>query len=433
LAEEVKMTVAAVIGAQWGDEGKGKMVDMLAEKARYVVRFSGGDNAGHTVINPYGEFKLRLTPSGIFYKGVTSIIGNGVAINPAVLNSEVDDLNSRGIDTGRLLISDRAHLIMPYHPLIEGLEEEALGSQAIGTTRKGIGPTFTDKVARTGIRAGDLLDRQYLRERLALTLEYKNKILTKVYGKPALSLDEIYSQYCRYADRWAPQIRDTSTMLAAAIDRNEPVLLEGAQGFLLDPDFGTYPFNTSSSPTAAGACLGAGIAPNKLSHIIGVFKAFQTRVGAGPMPTELHDATGETIRQRGHEFGTVSGRARHCGWFDAVAARFSARVNGFNSIIITRLDILDVFPVLKICTAYKLDGKTIDYFPASIAALEKCQPVYEELPGWNEPTSGARVFKDLPANARKYIRRLEELVGCPASLISVGARREETILRKAIF
>jgi adenylosuccinate synthase len=222
-------------------------------------------------------------------------------------------------------------------------------------------------------------------------------------------------------------------MLAAAIDRNEPVLLEGAQGFLLDPDFGTYPFNTSSSPTAAGACLGAGIAPNKLSHIIGVFKAFQTRVGAGPMPTELNDATGETIRQRGHEFGTVSGRARRCGWFDAVAARFSARVNGFNSIVITRLDILDVFPVLKICTAYKLDGKTIDYFPASIAALEKCQPVYEELPGWNKPTSSAHAFKDLPVNAREYIRRLEELIGCPTSLISVGARREETIVRKAIF
>jgi adenylosuccinate synthase len=427
------MTVAAVIGAQWGDEGKGKMVDMLAEKARYVVRFSGGDNAGHTVINPYGEFKLRLTPSGIFYKNATSIIGNGVVVNPAVLNTEVDDLNSRGIDTSRLLISDRAHLIMPYHTLIEGLEEEALGGQAIGTTRKGIGPAFADKVARTGLRAGDLLDKKYLRQRLALALENKNKILSAVYGQPALSLEEIYDQYCRYADRWAPHVRDTSAVLSEAIDHNEPVLLEGAQGMLLDPDYGTYPFNTSSSPTAAGACLGSGIAPNKLSHIIGVFKAFQTRVGAGPMPTELDDEVGETIRERGHEFGTVSGRARRCGWFDAVAARLSARINGFNSLAITRLDILDIFTAIKICTAYTLNGQTVNHFPASIAALEKCRPVYEELPGWERPTGVARTFKDLPANARKYIKRLEELIGCPVSLISVGARREETIVRKTIF
>ena len=252
------MPVVAVIGAQWGDEGKGKIVDMLAEKARYVVRFSGGDNAGHTVVNPHGEFKLRLTPSGIFYKNTTSIIGNGVVINPAVLNNEVDSLNARGIDTSKLLISDRAHLIMPYHIVIEGLEEEALGAKAIGTTRKGIGPAFADKVARTGIRAGDLLDKAVLRDRLATALESKNKVLTKVYGVKALSFDEIYNQYCQYADRWAPHICDTSAVLAAAIERNEPILLEGAQGFLLDPDYGTYPFTTSSSPTAAGACLGSG-------------------------------------------------------------------------------------------------------------------------------------------------------------------------------
>jgi len=427
------MPVVAVIGAQWGDEGKGKMVDMLAEKASYVVRFSGGDNAGHTVVNPHGEFKLRLTPSGIFYKGVTSIIGNGVVINPAVLNSEVDNLKSRGIDTSRLLISDRAHLIMPYHILIEGLEEDALGSKAIGTTRKGIGPAFADKVARTGIRAGDLLEKAVLKDRLATVLENKNKILTAVYGVAALSFDDIYHQYCQYADRWAPYICDTSAILAAAIDKNEPVLLEGAQGFLLDPDFGTYPFATSSSPQAAGACLGAGIPPNRLNHILGVFKAFQTRVGAGPMPTELNDEISELIRQRGHEYGTVSGRARRCGWFDAVAARLSARINGFTSIIITRLDILDVMPMLKICTDYELDGKTVDYFPASIAALEKCRPVYEELPGWEKPTGDVRFFKDLPLNARRYIKRLEELIGCPASLISVGQRREQTIVRKSVF
>jgi len=427
------MPVVAVIGAQWGDEGKGKMVDMLAEKARYVVRFSGGDNAGHTVVNPHGEFKLRLTPSGIFYKNTTSVIGNGVAINPAVLNSEVDDLNARGIDTSKLLISDRAHLIMPYHIVIEGLEEDSLGDKAIGTTRKGIGPAFADKVARTGIRAGDLLDKAYLKDRLSLALEATNKMLTGMYGAKPLSFDDIYRQYCAYADRWTPYICDTSAVLAAAIEKNEPILLEGAQGFLLDPDFGTFPFTTSSSPTAGGACLGAGIAPNKISHIIGVFKAFQTRVGAGPMPTELNDEVGEAIRERGHEFGTVSGRPRRCGWFDAVAARLSARINGFTSIVVTRLDILDNMPELKICTGYKLDGKTIDYFPASIAALEKCQPVYESWPGWDKPTSDARKFKDLPPNAQHYVHRLEELLGCPASLISVGAHREQTIVRKSIF
>jgi len=427
------MPVVAVIGAQWGDEGKGKIVDMLTEKARYVVRFSGGDNAGHTVVNPQGEFKLRLTPSGIFYKDTTSVIGNGVVINPAVLNAEVDDLNSRGIDTSKLLISDRAHLIMPYHILIEGLEEEALGGKAIGTTRKGIGPAFADKVARTGIRAGDLLDKSVLRDRLATALENKNKILSGVYSVKPLSFDDIYRQYCQYADRWSPFICDTSAVLAAAIDRNETVLLEGAQGTLLDPDFGTYPFTTSSSPVAAGACLGAGIAPNKLTHILGVFKAFQTRVGSGPMPTELNDEVGEAIRERGQEYGTVSGRPRRCGWFDAVAARLSARINGFNSVVITRLDILDVLPRLKICTGYMLDGKTIDYFPASITALEKCQPIYEEMAGWEKPISDVRKFKDLPQNAQRYIRRLEELLDCPASLISVGKHREQTIVRKSVF
>jgi adenylosuccinate synthase len=356
-----------------------------------------------------------------------------VAINPAVLNSEVDDLNARGIDTSRLLISDRAHLIMPYHIVIEGLEEDSLGDKAIGTTRKGIGPAFADKVARTGIRAGDLLEKAYLKDRLSLALEATNKMLTGVYRAKPLSFDDIYRQYCGYADRWAPYICDTSAVLATAIAQNEPILLEGAQGFLLDPDFGTYPFTTSSSPQAAGACLGAGIAPNKINHILGVFKAFQTRVGAGPMPTELNDEVGEAIRERGHEYGTVSGRPRRCGWFDAVAARLSTRINGFTSIVVTRLDILDNMPELKICTAYKLDGKTIDYFPASIAALERCQPVYETLPGWDKPTSDARKFKDLPPNAQKYILRLEELLGCPASLISVGAHREETIVRKSIF
>jgi adenylosuccinate synthase len=427
------MPVVAVIGAQWGDEGKGKIVDMLSEKAAYVVRFSGGDNAGHTVVNPLGEFKLRLTPSGIFYPGVISVIGNGVVVNPAVLNKEVDELNSRGIDTSRLRISDRAHLIMPYHIIIEGLEEDALGSKAIGTTRKGIGPAFADKVARNGIRVGDLLDKAVFRERLATVLEQKNKLLTRIYNKSPLSLDAIYREYSAYADRWAPYICDTTAILAAAIERDDAILLEGAQGTLLDPDFGTYPFGTSSSPTAGNACLGAGIAPNRISRILGVFKAYQTRVGAGPMPTELQDETGAKIRELAKEYGTVSGRPRRCGWFDAVAARLSARVNGFTGAAITRLDVLDTMPQLKICTGYKIDGQTIADFPASVAVLEKCRPVYEELPGWEKPTGDVRLFKDLPVNARKYIKRLEELIGCPASLISVGQRREQTIVRKPLF
>ena len=427
------MPVVAVIGAQWGDEGKGKIVDMLSENAKYVVRFSGGDNAGHTVVNPHGEFKLRLTPSGIFYPGVISIIGNGVVVNPAVLNQEVDMLKSSGIDTSRLRISDRAHLIMPYHVILEALEEQALGSKAIGTTLKGIGPAFADKTARNGIRTGDLLDMAVFRDRLATILEQKNRILVGVYKKSPLSLDDIYRQYRAYADRWAPYIVDTTAILAEAVARDEPILLEGAQGTLLDPDFGTYPFGTSSSPAAGNACLGSGIAPNRIKQIVGVFKAYQTRVGAGPMPTELNDETGTKIRELAKEYGTVSGRPRRCGWFDAVAARFSARVNGFTSAAITRLDVLDTMPRVKICTDYKIDSQTINNFPARVTVLEKCRPVYEEMPGWEKPTSGVRLFKDLPVNARKYIKRLEELIGCSANLISVGQRREQTIVRKPIF
>jgi adenylosuccinate synthase len=427
------MPVVAVIGAQWGDEGKGKIVDMLSEKARYVVRFSGGDNAGHTVVNPHGEFKLRLTPSGIFYSGVTSVIGNGVVVNPAVLNKEVDELNSRGIDTSRLRISDRAHLIMPYHIVLEGLEEEALGSQAIGTTRKGIGPAFADKVARSGIRTGDLLDKVVFRERLALVLEQKNKILTRVYNHAPLSLEDIYREYSAYADRWAPYICDVTALLAAAIERDDPVLLEGAQGVLLDPDFGTYPFTTSSSPMSSGACLGSGIGPGVLRQVIGVFKAYQTRVGAGPMPTELKDETGDNIRELAHEYGTVSGRPRRCGWFDAVAARLSIRVNGFTSIALTRLDVLDKLPRLRICTGYKINGGITDNFPASVSVLEKCQPVYEDISGWEKPTDRCRVFSELPVKAQKYVKKLETLLGLPVTLISVGQRREQTIVRKSVF
>jgi len=421
------MPVIAVIGAQWGDEGKGKIVDMLAEKVNTVVRFSGGDNAGHTVVNELGEFGLHLVPSGIFPPRVTCIIGNGVVVNPGVLINEIDSLTERGVDTSRLFISDRAHLIMPYHVLLDGLEEEARGGKAIGTTRKGIGPAFSDKVARLGIRAGDVLDKDGFLEKLRSILTLKNNILTKVYDVSPLSLDEVYGQYCQYAERLSPYICDTVTMLESALGRGDTILLEGAQGTLLDPDFGTYPFTTSSSPLSGGACTGAGIGPSRIDHALGVFKAYCTRVGGGPMPTELNDETGNSIRELAHEYGTTTGRPRRCGWFDAVAARFSTQVNGFTSAIITRLDVLDVLPQLKICVAYKLDGKTIDYFPASISALERCEPVYEELPGWQSPIGDIRQFDQLPLQARQYVTRLEELISCPASIISVGMRREQTI------
>ncbi len=427
------MPVVAVIGAQWGDEGKGKVVDLLAQKAKVIVRFSGGDNAGHTVVNRYGEFKLHLVPSGIFSPQAICIIGNGVVINPTVLIDEIDQLNQRGVDTSRLFISDRAHLVMPYHVLLDGLEEELRGGKALGTTRKGIGPAFADKAARLGIRTGDLLDKEVLRERLRFILNHKNTILTKVYGVSPLSEDDVYSQYCQHGERLAPYIRETTIMLEEALNRGEPILLEGAQGTLLDPDFGTYPYATSSSPLAGGSCLGAGLGPTKISHILGVFKAYCTRVGSGPMPTELKDEIGNSIRERAHEYGTTTGRPRRCGWFDAVAARFSNRINGFTQTAITRLDVLDTLPRLKICVGYKLDEHTIDYFPANAAALDRCQPIYEELPGWQAPTSDIRQYDQLPLQARQYLDRLEELISCPISLISVGMRREQSIMKMSIL
>jgi adenylosuccinate synthase len=427
------MPVVAVVGGQWGDEGKGKVVDMLAEKSDVVVRFSGGDNAGHTVVNPLGQFALKLVPCGIFYPQVTCIIGNGVAINPAMLLEEMDMLQERGIDLSHLYISDRANLIMPYHTFLDGLEEESRGGKAIGTTRKGIGPVFSDKIARLGIRAGDLLDRETFRERLSHLLEHKNAIISKVFGAEPLSLDDVYGQYCEYGERLAPYIKETTVMIAEAIDNKEKVLMEGAQGMLLDPDFGTYPFATSSSPLAGEASIGAGFGPTQIDQVIGIFKAFCSRVGAGPFPTELEDDTGDLIRERGHEYGTVTGRPRRCGWFDAVAARFSQRVNGCTGLAVTRLDILDALPRLKICVSYELDGQTINNFPASVATLSRCQPVYEELSGWQTPTSDIREFGQLPAEAQQYVTRIEELLSCPVDVISVGSAREQTIVRRDIM
>jgi len=422
------MAVIVIVGGQWGDEGKGKIIDLLAGKAKVVARFSGGDNAGHTVINPYGEFRLHLVPSGIFYPQVTCIISNGVAINPAVLLEEIDDLHNHGVDTNRLFISDRAHLIMPYHTLFDALEEERRSKRAIGTTRRGIGPAFADKVARVGIRVGDLLDKDTFRGRLSAALEFKNIILTKVYQVSPLSLEEIYGQYCHYGEQLAPFIRETSSIIREAATKGEPVLLEGAQGALLDPDFGTYPYVTSSSPLAGASCIGAGLGPREIDRVMGVFKSYSTRVGAGPMPTELKDEIGDLIREKAREYGATTGRPRRCGWFDAVAGRFSVQINGLSDIALTHLDVYDGFSSIKICTAYKFKGEVLTSFPSDIAILEKCQPIYEELDGWQESISGIRNFKKLPAGACNYMSRLEDLLSCPISLVSVGPDRRQIIL-----
>jgi len=427
------MPVIAVIGAQWGDEGKGKIVDLLAEKAHMVVRFSGGSNAGHTVINPCGEFKMHLIPAGIFHREVTCIIGNGVVIDPAVFLEEVEALKSQDVSVDRLFVSDRAHLIMPYHLQLDALEEESRGSGAIGTTRRGIGPAYMDKVGRLGIRTGDLLERDAFLERLRLVLDQKNRILTRVYQAQPLVLEEIYEKYCHYGELLAPFIRETDLMVAEALERKEKVLLEGAQGTLLDVDFGTYPYVTSTTTMTGGACSGLGLSPLKLDGIAGVFKAYITRVGGGPMPTELLDKTGELIREHAHERGATTGRPRRCGWFDAVVGSFSARVNGFSSFILTRLDILSILPSIKICTAYRLEGKTLKSPPSSVAMLARCEPLYEELPGWQTDISDIRRFEDLPGEARTYVERLEELLDCTASIISVGERREQTIMVKELL
>jgi len=427
------VAVIAIVGGQWGDEGKGKVIDLLAEKARVVARFSGGDNAGHTVINPYGEFRLHLVPSGIFYPQVTCIISNGVVINPAVLLEEIDDLHNHGVDTSRLFISARAHLIMPYHTILDGLEEERRNKGALGTTRRGIGPAFADKVARLGIRAGDLLDRDIFWGRLSAALEFKNIILTKVYQVSPLSAEEIYGQYCHYGEQLAPFIRETSSIIREAATKGELVLLEGAQGALLDPDFGTYPYVTSSSPLAGASCIGTGLGPREIDRVVGIFKAYNTRVGAGPMPTELKDEIGDLIREKAREYGATTGRPRRCGWFDAVAGRFSVQINGLSDIALTHLDIYDGFSSIKICTAYKFNDEVLTSFPSDIAILEKCQPIYEELDGWQESISGIRNFEKLPTGARNYMSRLEDLLSCPISLVSLGPNRRQIILIKDFF
>jgi adenylosuccinate synthase len=427
------MPAVAIIGGQWGDEGKGKVIDLLAEKTNVVVRFSGGNNAGHTVINKFGEFKMHLIPSGIFYPGVVCLIGSGVVIDPAALLSEVETIKKHGISVENLFVSDRAHLIMPYHILLDGLEEKARGKGAIGTTLKGVGPAFVDKTARMGIRVCDLLDKETFKRRLSQVLEHKNSLITRLYDAPPLSLDEVYQKYCQYGEQIAPFVRETDVILREALRKGEKVLLEGAQGSMLDLDFGTYPYVTSASVGGTSLSMGLGIGSMKIDGIVAVFKAYTTRVGGGPFPTELLDECGNTIRERAHEYGTTTGRPRRCGWFDGVVARYSAEVNGLTSAAITRFDILDTFPTVKVCTAYKVGSTTYNRPPANLALFEKCQPVYEELPGWQSPTSDIRSFKKLPPQAQAYIRKLEQLIGCPVSIISVGPAREQTIVVKTVL
>src|SRR5437868_4507561 len=427
------MTVVAVIGAQWGDEGKGKIVDELAMSADYVVRYQGGSNAGHRVVHEKGEFAFRLVPSGILYPNTTCIIGNGVVVDPKGLISEMEELQHQGIDVSHLYISERAHVVMPYHFLLDRLEEEARGADKIDSTQRGIGPAYVDKHARIGIRMADLLDVDTFRAKLSNILQQKNRMITQIYGQPSLPLEEIHGEYFGYGLQLRPHITDTQAMLHEALFERKMILLEGAQGALLDIDFGTYPYVTSSSTMSANAAGGAGLPPRSIDRVIGVYKAYITRVGSGPMPTELFDDIGKELRRRGHEYGTNTGRERRCGWFDAVAGRFVAQLNGLDATVITKLDVLDTFPTIKICTAYRLHGKTIHSLPASMSDLAACEPAYEEVDGWQSDTSSICSYDALPAAAKKYLQRLEELLETPIAMISVSPQRGKTIQVKNIL
>jgi adenylosuccinate synthase len=421
------MAVVAVIGAQWGDEGKGKIVDELSMNADFVVRYQGGSNAGHRVVHEKGEFVFRLVPSGILYSNTTCIIGNGVVVDPKGLLAEMEELDRLGVDTSRLYISERAHVVMPYHFLLDRLEESARGADKIDSTQRGIGPAYVDKHARIGIRMADMLDADTLRSKLSSILQQKNRMITQIYSQPPLSLEEIHGEYFGYGQRLRSHIADTQAKLHDALFEHKTILLEGAQGALLDIDFGTYPFVTSSSTMAANAANGAGLPPRSIDRVIGVYKAYITRVGSGPMPTELFDDTGQQMRNRGHEYGTNTGRERRCGWFDAVAGRFVAQLNGMDAAVITKLDVLDTFPTIKICTAYRLQGKIIHSLPANLNDLAACEPVYEEVEGWQCNTAGIHAYEGLPMAAKNYLKRLEELLETPIAMISASPQRGKTI------
>ncbi|MFT3901196.1 MAG: adenylosuccinate synthase [Gordonia sp. (in: high G+C Gram-positive bacteria)] len=427
------MPAIVLIGAQWGDEGKGKATDLLGGKLQWVVRYQGGNNAGHTVVLPDGEsFALHLIPSGILTPGVKNVIGNGVVVDPSVLLSELAGLEKRGVDTANLLVSADAHLLMPYHVAIDKVTERFLGNAKIGTTGRGIGPCYQDKIARVGVRAADVLDEKLLAEKVEAALEIKNQILTKIYNRKALEPQEITDEVLELAEGFKGRIADTRLLLNQALERDETVLLEGSQGTLLDVDHGTYPYVTSSNPTAGGASVGSGIGPGRISTVLGILKAYTTRVGSGPFPTELFDDAGEYLAKAGGEVGVTTGRARRCGWFDAVIARYATRVNGITDYFLTKLDVLSGLDEVPICVAYEVDGKRFDEMPMTQSDFHKAKPVYETMPGWWEDISAARSFDELPANAQRYVLRLEELSGAYMSCIGVGPGRDETIVRRAI-
>jgi adenylosuccinate synthase len=422
------MTAIALLGAQWGDEGKGKATDLLGEKVDYVVRYQGGNNAGHTVVIRDQKYALHLLPSGILSPGVIPVIGNGVVIDPSVLFEEIKGLGERGIDTSKLRISYNAHLITPYHRTIDKVSERFLGNSKIGTTGRGIGPAYADKINRIGIRVQDLFDPSILRQKVEGALRDKNQVLIKVFNRKGLEVDEVVDEYLRYAALFKPYVDDTSLLLNRALDQGSNILLEGSQGTLLDVDHGTYPFVTSSNPTAGGACTGSGIGPTRISRVIGIIKAYTTRVGSGPFPTELFDDDGEKLRSIGGEVGVTTGRARRCGWYDALIARYAVRVNGLTDLFLTKLDVLTGWEKIPVCVAYEVDGKRIEELPASQSDFHHAKPVYEYLPGWSEDISAAKSLDQLPANARAYVNYLEEISGAPVSAVGVGQERDQTIV-----
>ncbi len=417
-----------MIGAQWGDEGKGKITDLLSKSADVVVRYQGGVNAGHTVVVQGQTFKLHLIPSGILYPDTECIIGCGTVIDPKVLIEELDQLEALNISTRNLLISETAHVTMPYHRLIDRASEERRGDHKIGTTGRGIGPTYADKSERTGIRVLDLMNPQGLRKQLNWTINYKNVILEKLYNLPPLDPEAVIEEYLAYAERLRPHVVDSSLRIYDAIHRKRNILFEGAQGTLLDLDHGTYPYVTSSNPVAGGACVGTGVGPTMIDRVIGVAKAYTTRVGEGPFPTELHGTLGELLCDRGAEFGTTTGRKRRCGWFDAVIGRYAVRINGMDCLAITKLDVLDELEEIKVCVAYEIDGQRCENFPSSARVFASCQPIYKTLPGWQKSTAECRTLEDLPKQALDYLKFLAELMEVPIAIVSLGASRDQTII-----
>ncbi len=421
------MPAIVIVGAQWGDEGKGKATDLLGDSVDYVVRYQGGNNAGHTVVIGDESYALHLLPSGVLSPAVTPVIGNGVVIDPGVLIEEIAGLQARGVSCNRLLISANAHLIMPHHRALDRVTERFLGTARIGTTGRGIGPTYSDKVARVGIRAQDLFDPGIFGQKLELVLREKNQVLTKVYNRRGIDAAAVAAEYLGYAQRLKPYLADTGLVLNKALDEGKVVLLEGAQATLLDVDHGTYPFVTSSSPTAGGACAGSGIGPTRISKVIGIVKAYTTRVGAGPFPTELRDAQGEWLRKTGGEYGVTTGRERRTGWFDAVVARYATRVNGITDYFLTKLDVLSGLAKVPVCVAYDVAGTRYDEIPMTQTDFHHAVPVYEYLDGWWEDISAAKEFSDLPRNARDYVMAVEEKIGAPIAAVGVGARRDQTL------